>query len=141
MNKYIIEDLVVAEIMSTNLVTVDAETSANYIKSIFDNLDIRHLPVVNEGKVLGIISKEDMRKLAHGLSFNTTGRTLSSKMMDAITAKEIMTPQPVCIHSMDSVQHAAKLFLKHHFHCLPVLENGKIVGIVTTFDLLHYAFK
>ena len=141
MNKYIIEELAISEIMSTNLITVDPETSAKYIDSIFKGKSFRHLPVVEEGNVIGIISKEDMRQLSQALSFNTTGKTLSTKMMDSITAREIMTPGPVCIDSGAGVQEAADIFLNEPFHCLPVLENGKIVGILTTIDLLRYAFK
>lgn len=141
MNKYIIEELAVSEIMSTNLITVDPETSAKYIDNIFKDKPFRHLPVVEEGNVIGIISKEDMRQLSQALSFNTTGKTLSTKMMDSITAREIMTPGPICIDSAVGVQEAADIFLKESFHCLPVVENGKIVGILTTIDLLRYAFK
>ena len=62
-------------------------------------------------------------------------------MMDSITAREIMTPDPICVESTAGVQEAADIFLNEFFHCLPELENGKIVGILTTIDLLRYAFK
>lgn len=128
-------------IMTKNVVTVKEATPFSDIKSLFDHHHFHHLPVLDDKSMLkGIISKEDMAKTAYLLSLNTGGRVYSEKEIGHITAKDMMSTYPVFLTPDDHIDLAADIFLSNKMHALPILEDGELVGIVTTHDLLRYAF-
>ena len=59
-------------------------------------------------------------------------------MFEALTAKDVMSPTPVCILHSASIASAINIFLENKFHALPVVQNGSCVGIITPFDILKY---
>ncbi|MEK6607070.1 MAG: CBS domain-containing protein [Myxococcota bacterium] len=78
---------------------------------------IRHLPVVLDGALIGVVSNKD---LARG----------------GATVGEAMTANPMTVRTEDRVEVAAAAMALHKVSCLPVLEDVRLVGIVTTYDLL-----
>ncbi len=129
------------EIMTKNLTVINLETSFRKIKEIFSLNNFHHLPVVDDLAVLkGIISKHDFTKLAYQISTKTSGKTYSNKTYDHLTAKDLMTANPVSLSSDDQIELAADLFLENVYHAIPILDDGVLVGIVTAHDLLAFAF-
>lgn len=115
----------VSTLMSTDLVTVTVHTPLGEAGALFSKHNIHHLPVTNpEGKLEGIISKSDFLKI---LKLN----------LDMPTVKDIMTPHLAKLEPGDTIRTAASLFTLNKFHALPVVENGKIVGMLTTLDLIR----
>ena len=133
----------IREIMTTKLVTVSPETTAKAIQEVFNKNDFHHVPVVevNTNQLVGIISKHDFFKVAYVLSLNTAGRTYSEKHYETLKAKDVMTNYPVFLDPDDSIGLAADIFLANKFHALPIVEDGALIGLVTTHDLLKYGFN
>ncbi|MDX2069572.1 MAG: CBS domain-containing protein [Haliscomenobacter sp.] len=130
------------EVMTSKLVTVGPTASAYQIKAIFDQNEFHHLPVVETNdKLLGIISKQDFYKVAYILSLQTTGRTWSEKEYEALCAKDLMTEHPLTLEPEDTIGLAADIFLANQFHAIPVVEDDRLIGLVTTHDLLFYSFN
>jgi len=131
----------IRDIMSTSIVTVAPDTSILHIKEILDKQKFHHIPVVENGGVLsGIITKTDILRFAFHLSLRSTGPTWMKKALQAATAKDIMTKNPLVLESEDTVGLAADIFLANKFHALPIVEDDILVGIITTHDLLMYEF-
>ncbi len=131
----------VSTIMTTQLLTLHPDDSFQAVKKLFEEKDFHHLPVVEPGgRLVGIISKEDLYKVAYILTLNTTGPTYSLKQMESLTAKDMMTRYPIFLDPDDSIGLAADIFLANKFHALPIVEDDTLVGIVTTHDLLRYSF-
>lgn len=129
------------DLMTTDLTVIKLDTPFNKIKSIFDSNSFHHLPVVdNMAMVKGMISKQDFTNLAFRLSNETAGKTYSEKTYNNIFAKDIMTKNPVSLNPDDSIGLAADLFLENVYHAIPIMEDGVLVGIITTHDLLTFAF-
>ena len=129
-------------IMTTDLRTGDLETPVTEIQSIFKVYDFHHIPVLGIGGQLeGIISKEDLSKLTYYLSLITTGKTYSKLEYASLKAKDIMTAQPLCLDPDDHVGLAADIFLANKFHALPIVDDGQLLGIVTTHDLMDHAYS
>jgi len=84
---------------------------------------------------LGIISREDFYKVAFVLS--TEG---AKERFNKLEARDIMTKYPLHLDPEDSIGLAADIFLANKFHALPIVEDGKLAGIVTSHDLLAYSF-
>lgn len=132
----------ISTIMTRELITVTETASLAHIKKIFERRHFHHLPVVKEGqKLVGIISKDDFSRTAYMLSMNTGGREFSKLEYTHISAKAIMTTYPVFLEPEDTIDLAADIFLANKFHALPILDDGQLVGIVTTHDLIRYAFS
>lgn len=135
-------DTAIHNIMTRVLVTVRPEDTTATVFDIFRRHDFHHLPVVDtSGALKGIISKTDLYKFTEQLIGETTGKTFSEKVIKGTTAAEMMTPDPMILEPEDSIGLAADIFLVNRFHALPVVEDGTIVGLITTHDLLAYAYQ
>lgn len=135
-------DRPIRDIMTTKLVTVSSESAAKAIQRIFRENDFHHIPVVDKGEaLLGIISKEDFFKVSYLLSYNTTGKTWSEKEYQSLKAQDFMTKYPLTLDPDDSIGLAADIFLANKFHSLPIVEDGKLIGMITAHDLLEYSYN
>ena len=131
----------VDKIMTTEVITVFETATFSEIKRVFDTHHFHHLPVLDfSNQLKGIVSKEDLAKASYLLTLNTTGKTYTAKEFDYISAKDIISSYPVFLTPDDEIDLAADVFLSNKLHALPILDDGRLVGIVTTHDLLRYAF-
>ena len=85
---------------------------------------IRHLPVVENKTLLGLITEGDLRQF-----------TISS-LKKEVTLEQIMIKNPVTVSPNDSLEEAARLIYRYKIGGLPVVDKGKLVGILTTPDIL-----
>ena len=116
--------------MIKNLITLGPESTVAHAVEIFKSKRIHHIPVVDEGRLVGLITTHDLwNKFVSPDAFGTT------------VIKDIMSKKLVKLEPDDKVGTAAELFLDNRFHALPVVKDGMLVGMVTTFDVLRYEFK
>jgi acetoin utilization protein AcuB len=114
----------VRQIMTRRVVTLRPETTLVEARRLLDEHRIRHLPVLVDGRLAGIVSDRDLRSAA--------GAHRPQTAVD-----EIMTPTPFTVGPDTRVEEAARLMLDHRVGGLPVVEAGQLVGIVTSDDLLR----
>lgn len=128
----------VKEVMSPNVLTIHSNQAFMPICRLFFELGIHHLPVVNEEeKLIGMLSASDVLK-AFSYQFTQLPSTEEEVINEAFPIIELMTPAPVYIITPEeSIRQVAKLFIEHKIHALPVLEAGKVVGIITATDVLN----
>jgi acetoin utilization protein AcuB len=112
----------VVDIMTPNPVHVTPNDTLTTARSLMDPGDFRCLPVVEGGKLIGIITDRDIRKHADSL--------------DSTNVAVAMTREIVCISPDDSVNEAVRSLLAYKVGGLPVIRKEKPVGIVTTTDIL-----
>ena len=130
----------VSSIMTRELTYVKAHTSVEEISRLFNSKKFHHLPVVdNDGAAIGMISEGDYFKLMDSMSiFETTSSSIENqKMFRSLIAEEIMVPKPYCIHESASIESALQVFTENHFRALPVVAEGRIVGILTPVDIMR----
>ena len=120
----------VASIMTKNVLTVESNESLQKVKELFLSHRIHHIPVVDGKKLVGIITKDDLFKL------NVDHKDYNNIMVSGVMTKKMAVLEPT-----DKVGTAAEVFMEHLFHALPVVDNGDLVGIVTTFDVLKYEYN
>ena len=100
---------------------------------------IRHIPVLDEdGKLCGIVTQRDLFRgaLLRALGY---GSRLADKLFESLPVKEAMTDEVISTSPETPVSDAARLLLGHKIGCLPVTDNGKLVGIVTETDFIELA--
>lgn len=134
----------IGQIMTKDVIFVRPDDTMDKVSEIFRRNDFHHIPVTNEsGKVEGILSKGDYFQLTHGLTLfkNKNSEDFNESLMRSLLVKEVMTHPVAKLHPEDSIRTAADIFKENLFHALPVVNaENQLVGIVTTFDLLNYAF-
>lgn len=134
----------IGQIMTTDVIFVQPEDTMDKVSQIFKRNEFHHIPVVTEnGKVEGIISKGDYFQLTHGLTLfkHKNSQDFNDSLMRSLLVKEVMTHPVAKLHPEDNIRTAADIFKENLFHALPVVnDENQLVGIVTTFDLLTYAF-
>jgi len=123
----------VLDVMSSKVYAIyKSETLAAAVQSMQTH-QTRHLVVVElGGKLVGILSDRDC-KIALDSPFNPE----SEVNAEEILVETFMSPAPTCISATASVQEAAHLMLEERIHALPVMNDGTVIGIVTSTDLLR----
>jgi len=134
----------VGQIMTTNVICVRPDDTMDKVQDIFRKNNIHHIPVVDEGKIRGIISKADYLKLLHGFTLFKTQKSeeYNDAILRSLLAREVMTRQVAMLNPEDSLELAAGYFRENLFHALPIVDDqDRLVGIITTYDLLNFAFS
>ncbi len=123
--------------MKTNVVTIPADDSLWVVKEIMEFGGTRHLPVVRLGELVGVVSQRDL--LRASLS-NVMGLPAAEQkvFLEGVKISEVMSAPPISIDPDGTVQEAARTMAQKKIGCLPVLEDGKLVGLVTETDVLEH---
>ena len=99
---------------------------------------MHHIPVVEDKKVVGIISKQDYLYFMRGSSKSVEDRFFNEARLRAYRAGDIMTPKIARLDESDRLNVAVEIFRLNRFHALPVTnQNDELVGIVTTHDIIR----
>jgi len=129
-------NVTVEEIMTQTLLTVRPEDTLKRVRDIFAANYLHHLPVLNASQQLvGIVSKYDLNKIEGLLD------AFPEKSTENLTVRDIMTSPVITVSPEVTLRRVASIFLDNLFHALPVLEDKKLVGIITSHDLVQYAFE
>lgn len=124
-------EIAIRRVMTSNPTTVGPDDTAAQARKVIESNGIHHLPVVVDGKLVGILSSSDFLKL-HVLRGQP-------EALEAVQVHQIMEADPVTLDtSADLIDVAAKL-TEGGFHAVPVVEeDGTLVGIVTSSDLINH---
>jgi acetoin utilization protein AcuB len=127
----------VEKIMSPHVLSVDMDVSLKEIREIFEHVRFHHILVLDNERLVGIISDRDLLK-----AVSPYASTQSERPRDAATLRkrvhQFMTRKPISIGVDSSVLEAIRSFIDHKVSCLPVLnQDGSIAGILTWRDILQ----
>lgn len=130
----------ITEIMSKKPVTISPSKSLYDVEEMLNRHGIRHIPVVEGEQLIGVISRSDLLKISV-TDLNDEEDDVESVIYNMYTISQVMTKVPVFIDKNYTIKEAAELLIRQSFHSLPVVEEGKLVGIVTSKDLIRYLIK
>lgn len=135
----------ISAIMTTDVIHVSPDDTLGHVRDLFHTYNIHHLPVTENGKVVGVVSKTDYLMLLHGFTlFNTKESQLfNDTIATTLLVREVMTQPVVAVYPEDTAEIAVGMFRENRFHAMPVVdkESRKLVGIITVMDLLNFAFS
>jgi CBS domain-containing protein len=127
----------VRDIMSSPVLVIGPETTLPTANALMKQHNIRHLPVVENGRLVGIISRGDLREASITAGINADSYELHF-MLDRLTMGKLMSRRVFSVTPDAFIVHAAELMTENKIACLPVVdEKGGVVGIVTESDLLR----
>lgn len=124
------------------LLTVDATEPLARVQRLLRDHPIHHIPVLEKGKLVGIISTSDLLRIGLGVQEHGLVDASDSNGEESRTAGEVMERALVTLRPRDSLLKAAKLLIQESFSSLPVVDElGELVGILTTRDMLRYMIE
>jgi acetoin utilization protein AcuB len=126
--------MVVDEIMSKNPYFIEAKRSVREAMHELLDADIRHLPVVDDGNLVGILSDRDVRGIS---SEALTGSNVEEQLAQAVS--QIMSGDVLLVNPETELTDAIDLMIEHKVGALPVVRDNALVGIVSYIDVLKLA--
>jgi acetoin utilization protein AcuB len=130
----------VNDLMTVIPSSVAPSTSMRTVIGIMKAEACRQLPVLDNGKLVGIVTDRDVRLIMNS-PVVLHGRWQDEELLDSVTAESCMTPNPITVTPNMPAYRAAEMLSIYKFGGLPVLENDTLVGIITVTDFLAYAAK
>ena len=133
----------VSELMSRNVVTIGSEHSCLEAVSRMHGTRVRHLPVVSAGGgLIGIVTDRDLRHhLFAPRVLKDVGTIAVDIILKAVPVKDVMSSPVMSVHAKADFVEAARIMLEDKIGSLPVVEGGKVVGIITETDVLRQICK
>jgi CBS domain-containing membrane protein len=130
------KDLRVCDVMTKEVTTLKRNDQLSLANDIMQLGRVRHLPVLeDDGRLAGILSQRDLFRgaLAHALGY---GQHAQRKMLDSLLVKEVMSSDVMTTSRDTPLVEAARILLERKIGCLPVVEGGQLVGILTEADFV-----
>lgn len=143
--------MIVRNLMMTNIPTVRADTNVREVARLLTDHHMRSIPVVDDhNRVIGIVSESDLFLKEKGIPFSAAKvPTLFESWVDpkhleeiyeAVrhhSASDVMETNVISVSPEDSIGHAAWLMMRHEFSALPVIEDDRLVGILSYVDFIR----
>jgi acetoin utilization protein AcuB len=120
--------MLIRDIMRSPVITISPGTTLQDAYRIMQEKGIRHLPVIEQDQLAGIVTDRDLRLATSMLS--------ATPFPPGSRVSEVMCRAPLTADPMDPVEDAARTMRERKIGCLPVLEEGRLAGIITGIDLL-----
>ena len=133
-----IEQAMVSKIMSTDLVTVSYKDDLEKAEHLFKTHKIRHIPVVKGDELKGMISYTDLLRSSFADAIGEDEMSIDSVVYNMFTIEQVMVKKVVSMPPTATIKEVAELLTQKNFHAIPIVDNNKLVGIVTTTDLLKF---
>jgi CBS domain-containing protein len=128
---------IVREIMMGSPVTLKPDDTLDLANDVISLGRIRHLPIVEDGKLVGLISERDLIGTAAKQIFGLKQKSKSA-LLKSVSIKDVMKRHVVTVEPDTEIREAAHLMADRKIGCLPVVSSGALVGLVTTTDILRY---
>ncbi|MCB0399475.1 MAG: CBS domain-containing protein [Winogradskyella sp.] len=130
----------VSEIMTKHIIALNRDDELETAEILFKRNKIRHIPVVNGDVIIGMLSYSDLLRISFADAVYDT-EEVDTVVYNMFTIEQVMVKNVMTIPSTTSIKEAAEILAKQEFHALPVVDDGNLVGIVTTTDLINYLLK
>ena len=127
----------IRDMMRRNLITVDGETLVMDAQKIMKENNIRRLPVVDKGKLVGIVTKHDLLEASPSPATSLSVHELNY-LLSRMKVKEIMKKNPVTLTPDTPFEEALRIGQEKKIGAFPVVEDGKLVGIATESDIVRF---
>ena len=127
----------ISSIMTPTPICIGVNETLAVAEKLFKEHKIHHLPVIAEGKLVGMVSKSDFLFFRRGFANVEVEKLEDDVRLNNYTAKDIMTKKLAKMDPDDKINIALEVFKENLFHAIPVVKDEKIVGIVTTFDIIN----
>jgi len=131
----------ISAIMTTDVITLNNSDSLETAESIFKSKNIRHIPVVNGEAIIGILSYTDLLRISFADAVDEDSGSVDSIVYNMFSIEQVMAKNLISVAPNTTIKEVAEILSKKEFHAIPIIDNDKLVGIVTTTDLINYLLE
>ncbi|MGG8498122.1 CBS domain-containing protein [Tenacibaculum sp. TC6] len=131
----------VSVIMTKNVITLNKADDLTAAEKLFKENNIRHIPVVSGKAVVGMLSYTDLLRISFADAIDEDENEVDTVVYNMFTIEQVMAKNLITVSPTNTIKEVAEILSKKEFHALPVVENGELVGIVTTTDLIYYLLE
>lgn len=131
----------VSSIMTKNMVTLNTTDTLEIAETLFKENNIRHIPVVSGSHCVGMLSYTDLLRVSYVDAAYEDEQEIDTTVYNMFSIAQVMAKNVVHVSSDTTIKEVATLISKKEFHALPVVDDGDLVGIVTTTDLINYLLE
>ena len=126
----------VSEIMTREVITLRPQSNLREAISIIQKFRIRHIPVVEDGKIAGIVTDRDIKRATPSIHGGVTQDDYE-RVLDETKLFQVMTRDPATVSPDSSIKAVARMLVEKKYGALPVVSDGTLVGIISDIDLLR----
>lgn len=131
----------ISTIMSTDIIALNRDDDLETAEMLFKRHKIRHIPVVKEEVVIGMLSYTDLLRISFADAVDESETDVDTLVYNMFTIEQVMAKNVVTVPSSTTIKEVAEILAKKEFHALPIVDDGRLVGIATTTDLINYLLK
>lgn len=131
----------ISTIMTKDLLTLRPTASIADAAAIFEKHKIHHLPVTIDDELIGIISMTDFLFFRRGFLDRSEDQKIENIRMNNYEVSHIMTKGIATMESTDKINIALEIFKENILHAIPIVDDDRLVGIVTTHDIIAHLAK
>lgn len=131
----------VSHIMTSQVTTLNLSQSLEDAEKLFKKHKFRHIPVVSGDELIGMLSLTDLLRISFVDNYDDNEGAVDTAVYQMLSIEQVMVSKPVAVQSDQTIREVAEILSAKEFHALPVLEGTKLVGIVTTTDLIKYLLE
>ncbi|NKI31273.1 CBS domain-containing protein [Croceivirga thetidis] len=128
----------ISQIMTRNVVTLTIKDDLVTAEETFKKNRIRHIPIVSGNNILGMLSYTDLMRISFADAIDDNEYEVDTMVYNMFSIEQVMVKDVVSVPPTATVKEVAQFLSLKEFHALPVVDEGKLVGIVTTTDLIKY---
>ena len=134
-------DIPLSELMTHQVVSINIDESLEIADQLMRKNHIRHLPITKEDKLIGMLSLTDLQRISFANSFTDVNPNIDSEIYNMFTIDQLMTHHPTSVDLKDGMVKALHVLSEEEFHALPIVDDERLVGIITTTDVIRYFLK
>ncbi|WP_062055581.1 CBS domain-containing protein [Aquimarina longa] len=131
----------VSKIMTSDVITLNQTNGLETAELLFKEHNIRHIPVVSGDTIVGMLSYTDLLRISFVDAVDENEQDVDTVVYEMFTIEQVMAKNLVSVTSNATIKEVAEILSKKEFHALPVIDDDKLVGIVTTTDLINYLLE
>ena len=131
----------ITEIMTKDVITLSNKDSLSTAEMLFKTNHIRHIPIAKKDAIIGMLSYTDLLRISFADAVYDDEETIDTIVYNMFTIEQVMAKKLISVSPKTTVKEVAEILSIKEFHALPVVENEKLIGIVTTTDLINYLLK
>lgn len=131
----------VSTIMTKNVIKLNLTDDLTKAEMLFKKYHIRHIPVVNSNKIIGMLSYTDLLRISFVDAVDDDDEVVDVTVYNMFTVEQVMAKKLVTVSPETTIKEVAEILSSREFHALPVVEGDLLVGIVTTTDIIKYLLE
>ncbi len=129
-----IKKVLVKDWMTSNPYSIGPKMHITKANELMKEINIRRLPVIENGKLIGILTDGDIRE-AGPSDVSSLSKYETNYLLSGLVVSDVMTKEPISVNSTNSIRSVAEIMLEKKIGGIPVVDDQELVGIITVSDI------